>query len=746
MSFQSKTVSPEKEKHFYVKTLASILTLVLILITFIFVAIYSNLKNQSLTQAYLNEQENIISITYSATIMNNTATSLLTQIHNDTKVEQLIYSNTPDNLETINAMNLFRKYIISSSWIDSAYIYCASENSVVYVYVSPGRYNLSFTSVEDFFDKDFLKQLCDLNNRPKAITLRDINLPQTESEQKVFTYYLPIQNRSDSYEGLFVINIHANRLMELCYGITNDTSHQIIVTDDSGTYFTNNHNLLNEDGLQELFSHIFESEDSTGQCTLKGVSEDVFCTWNHAEDSQYTFISCIPQSTVLQQSQQLQTLLVLFYCAVLFICVCAVIQLSRRLNREYVSLEKQYVKTVQQYQKNHSFVKDALLRNFLMAKDNYSALTERFSENKIELEYYKNYSLVLAEIKSDSSSLNKASNLFLNSHFALQNCLTHALSNKLRFEIADVLQNRHILIIECTDVSALTKILREFSTELSEKYGYSTYGIFTSNLLTLEDIPPAYKQLTEYFEMLYFYPSDSFTALTVLNNREYVGFNQVAELSNRLIHELKELHFDLASSLLSDFFEKWFEPLNDTRDTIDYLLKELSLYIGSFAQTYAVTMDFDIRTFQNNINRCDSSQEVKTMFINLINDIQSVFAGVGQRSDYIDRVVDIIHKNYQDPGLNVDVIADKVGLSASHMQSVFKSTTGISVSRYLRHHRLQKAAELLTDTDISINAIADQTGFGNASYFYTVFKKHYSITPTEYRMQQKTHQTASNLK
>ena len=46
-------------------------------------------------------------------------------------------------------------------------------------------------------------------------------------------------------------------------------------------------------------------------------------------------------------------------------------------------------------------------------------------------------------------------------------------------------------------------------------------------------------------------------------------------------------------------------------------------------------------------------------------------------------------------------------------------------------HAVQQ--ELLEQTDIPISEIAERTGFGNSNYFYTVFKRQYSITPTEYR-------------
>lgn len=70
---------------------------------------------------------------------------------------------------------------------------------------------------------------------------------------------------------------------------------------------------------------------------------------------------------------------------------------------------------------------------------------------------------------------------------------------------------------------------------------------------------------------------------------------------------------------------------------------------------------------------------------------------------------------------------------ASHIQNIFKAATGSSISAYLRRLRLNKATEFLAQTDVPISEIAERTGFGNSNYFYTVFKRHYAVTPSEYR-------------
>ena len=65
---------------------------------------------------------------------------------------------------------------------------------------------------------------------------------------------------------------------------------------------------------------------------------------------------------------------------------------------------------------------------------------------------------------------------------------------------------------------------------------------------------------------------------------------------------------------------------------------------------------------------------------------------------------------------------------------------GKSVSEYIMSVRLEKAEELLKNSQISINTIATQVGFVNNSYFYSVFKKAHGVTPNQWRAADETKQ------
>ena len=83
--------------------------------------------------------------------------------------------------------------------------------------------------------------------------------------------------------------------------------------------------------------------------------------------------------------------------------------------------------------------------------------------------------------------------------------------------------------------------------------------------------------------------------------------------------------------------------------------------------------------------------------------------------------------------LSVAKIAETVGLSASTLQRRFRETVGHSVHEESIRHRLRIAMRLLSETDLSILAVARRAGFGHQEYLGRVFKSRLGVTPAEYR-------------
>ena len=83
--------------------------------------------------------------------------------------------------------------------------------------------------------------------------------------------------------------------------------------------------------------------------------------------------------------------------------------------------------------------------------------------------------------------------------------------------------------------------------------------------------------------------------------------------------------------------------------------------------------------------------------------------------------------------ISLEQVADSVYLSRAYFSALFRKETGKKFSTYLQEVRLEKSSAMLRDGRMSIQEIADRTGFFDAAHFSRAFKERYGVTPFEYR-------------
>lgn len=82
---------------------------------------------------------------------------------------------------------------------------------------------------------------------------------------------------------------------------------------------------------------------------------------------------------------------------------------------------------------------------------------------------------------------------------------------------------------------------------------------------------------------------------------------------------------------------------------------------------------------------------------------------------------------------SLERIAKEHKLSVSQMQRIFKSVYGQTMYQYLKQYRLEEAADILQNSEASVEEIAFSAGYQSAGKFTEAFKNRYGITPLSYR-------------
>lgn len=95
-------------------------------------------------------------------------------------------------------------------------------------------------------------------------------------------------------------------------------------------------------------------------------------------------------------------------------------------------------------------------------------------------------------------------------------------------------------------------------------------------------------------------------------------------------------------------------------------------------------------------------------------------------------VKNYIYQHY-DEDLNLETLAEKVYLSSGYLSFIFKKETGMNLNRYIRVFRMEKAGELLKNTNMKVAQVSEKVGFSNVSYFCRSFREFYGKSPESYR-------------
>ncbi len=102
------------------------------------------------------------------------------------------------------------------------------------------------------------------------------------------------------------------------------------------------------------------------------------------------------------------------------------------------------------------------------------------------------------------------------------------------------------------------------------------------------------------------------------------------------------------------------------------------------------------------------------------------------REFYIKEALTFIDGNYQ-RDISIDEIACASGLNRGYFSRIFKEFMGKTPQQFLINYRMNKAAELLKKSRISIAEVGSSVGYGNQLHFSRAFKSTFGISPRDYR-------------
>lgn len=245
------------------------------------------------------------------------------------------------------------------------------------------------------------------------------------------------------------------------------------------------------------------------------------------------------------------------------------------------------------------------------------------------------------------------------------------------------------------------------------------------SILIIEDNPDLLNYLTQTFskEYLVYSADNGITGIRIaFDNVPDLIISDIMipgkdgfEVTNLLKNDIRTSHIPVILLTAKQAIEKQIEGMKSKADA--YIVKPFNLqFLQETIRSLMKNREILREHYTSEISPELKSQAPKKLDRKFINEFTS-----------------IIEANIPNEDFSVDFICSKIGISRVQLYRKVKSLLNINVNDYILNARLQKAKHYLSTGEFSISEIAFKVGFSSASYFSTVFKSKYGLTPKEFK-------------
>ena len=132
--------------------------------------------------------------------------------------------------------------------------------------------------------------------------------------------------------------------------------------------------------------------------------------------------------------------------------------------------------------------------------------------------------------------------------------------------------------------------------------------------------------------------------------------------------------------------------------------------------------------------KANSIDSVRDIINDIFKDIEEEAKELikNERPRWIQEIMDFIDVNYNDPNLNVSILADKLNMNLSYIGRTFKNYTGYGIIDMIHIRRVEECKKRLILGE-SVREVAESIGYLDSKSLIRIFKKYEGITPGQFK-------------
>ena len=140
-------------------------------------------------------------------------------------------------------------------------------------------------------------------------------------------------------------------------------------------------------------------------------------------------------------------------------------------------------------------------------------------------------------------------------------------------------------------------------------------------------------------------------------------------------------------------------------------------------------------TPESDVLLCCKTAEILSILSTLIQNVDDIDTDTFKANKTVNLIIDYINRHYAEE-ITLDILAEKLHFSKYYISHLFKDCVGISPGDYLIARKLYVANNLIR-SGASVKEASLSVGFSNYSNFYRLYKRHFKITPKQFKEQLK---------
>lgn len=205
--------------------------------------------------------------------------------------------------------------------------------------------------------------------------------------------------------------------------------------------------------------------------------------------------------------------------------------------------------------------------------------------------------------------------------------------------------------------------------------------------------------------------------------------NFILSVQNTIKNIIGKEHYGETISISAQEYVILYSNENEEKDYIDKKINTLLEDIKSSLFNYMnITATIGVSSLTNgyeNINNIYKEAENSARL--------KVQSKEKKYSHVIQRALKYIKSKYHDPDLALKDVSSHVELSDNYFSVLFSNEVGISFKEHLINLRVNKAKELITDSNLKIYEICEEVGYKNVEHFSRIFKKVTGLSPNGFK-------------